>query len=81
MKDKDVFRKIYLLYLSRRLIYDNCISYAAECAMIYPMNEYCGNDYTTRFRSMLKDMKKSQWLLEEFKEWNPFEPFEGVNCS
>ncbi|VDL57662.1 unnamed protein product [Hymenolepis diminuta] len=76
VKDKDIFRKIYLLYLSRRLIYDNSISYAAECAMIYPMNEYCGNDYTTRFRSMLKDMKKSQWLLEEFKEWNPFEPFE-----
>ncbi|VDO06048.1 unnamed protein product [Rodentolepis nana] len=80
LEDKDEFRKFYLLYLSRRLIYDNSISYAAEYTMVNKMNEYCGNDYTIRFRSILKDVNRSQSLMKEFNEWNPFEPI-GVNIS
>lgn len=81
IQDKDVFGEIYRRDLSKRLIGNRFVSFAAEKNMLEKLTVQCGVQYTNKMEGMLSDMSSADALHAEFAEWykagnNPPLPFE-----
>ncbi|KAK9461664.1 Cullin [Lipomyces oligophaga] len=67
--DKDVFNTYYSRMLSRRLVGGTSASEDAESSMISKLQEVCGTDYTLKLQSMFTDIRTSQDMQPEFREY------------
>ena len=70
--DKDVFEDYYKKLLAKRLLlkkrtFDSEFSFDAEERFIAKLKAECGQQFTLKLESMIKDMKTSSTLMSEFK--------------
>jgi len=68
IQSKDMFEEFYVYHLSRRLLYKKTASDDAERSMITKLKAECGNQYTQKLETMMKDMTNSQETMRIFQE-------------
>ncbi|KAK9898155.1 Cullin-domain-containing protein [Cystobasidium minutum MCA 4210] len=56
LEDKDVFQKVYIKYLARRLIHGTSVSDEAEGQMVSRLKTACGAEYTSDMSRMISDL-------------------------
>lgn len=66
IQSKDMFDEFYAYYLSRRLLMKKCMSDDAERLMISKLKAECGNQFTIKLETMMKDINNSQEILYIF---------------
>jgi len=70
IQSKDMFEEFYIYYLSRRLLMKKCMSDDAERMMISKLRAECGNQYTIKLETMMKDISNSQEILRNFQNFH-----------
>jgi cullin-4 len=65
LQAKDEFEMLYKRDLAKRLLLDNS-SKNAEKIMLNKMKKECGAGYTGKLEGMVKDIEKSNELMNEF---------------
>ncbi len=68
IQSKDMFEEFYGYHLSRRLLMKKCVSDDAERMMISKLKAECGNQYTLKLETMMKDMANSLETMQVFQE-------------
>ena len=67
LQDKDEFENFYSSYLSKRLLAGASQNDEAEKLFISKLKKECGPHYPSKMETMMKDMKVSSELNEDFK--------------
>jgi cullin 1 len=67
LEDKDIYQKFYSKYLAKRLISGKIISEDAENSMISKLKGLYGQEFTSRFQTMTKDLTASRELSAKYK--------------
>jgi cullin 1 len=67
LEDKDIYQKFYSKYLAKRLISGKIISEDAENSMISKLKGIYGQEFTSRFQTMTKDLTASRELSAKYK--------------
>jgi cullin 3 len=67
IQSKDMFEEFYMYHLSRRLLHKKSASDDAERRMIGKLRSECGNQYTLKLETMMKDINASQETMEKYQ--------------
>ncbi|KAH6691523.1 cullin-3 [Plectosphaerella plurivora] len=68
LQDKDMFEMYYQKHLAKRLLHSKSESHDAEKSMISRMKQELGNQFTSKFEGMFKDMQISADLSTEYRD-------------
>ncbi len=68
VQSKDMFEEFYTYHLSRRLLAKKCVSDDAEKLMISKLKAECGNQYTLKLETMMKDIGTSQETMHMYED-------------
>ncbi|XXG95012.1 hypothetical protein Hte_001272 [Hypoxylon texense] len=66
--EKDKFEQYYQKHLARRLLHSKSESLEAEQAMISRMKQELGNNFTTKFEGMFRDMRTSKETTDQYRD-------------
>lgn len=68
LTDKDMFERYYQKHLAKRLLHSKSESYDVEKSMISRMKQELGNQFTSKFEGMFKDMQMSSELTSNYRD-------------
>lgn len=68
IQDKDMFERYYQKHLAKRLLHSKSESHEVEKSMISRMKQELGNQFTSKFEGMFKDMQVSADLSTEYRD-------------
>jgi cullin 3 len=68
LQDKDMFERYYQKHLAKRLLHSKSESHEVEKSMISRMKQELGNQFTSKFEGMFKDMQLSSDLTAEYRD-------------
>ncbi|KAI1775658.1 putative cullulin 3 [Hypoxylon cercidicola] len=68
LREKDKFEQYYQKHLARRLLQSKSESLEAEQAMISRMKQELGNNFTTKFEGMFRDMRTSKETTDQYRD-------------
>ena len=68
LQDKDMFERYYQKHLARRLLHAKSESHDVEKQMLLRMKQELGNQFTTHFEGMFRDMDTSAELSAQYRD-------------
>jgi cullin 3 len=68
LQDKDMFERYYQKHLARRLLHGKSESHDVEKQMISRMKQELGNQFTSKFEGMFRDMVTSAELTSNYRD-------------
>ncbi|GMH33867.1 hypothetical protein BSKO_01701 [Bryopsis sp. KO-2023] len=69
LQEKDVFEKYYKQHLAKRLLSGRSYSDDAERSLLVKLKTECGYQFTSKLESMFNDIKTSEDMMRDFKEF------------